>query len=151
MTATIPTSKTQDDAVRNRSWPRTAAAAGLGAAGAIIINSVIAWTARGLFDVPSAFEPLSAQAYLPASVIGALAGAIGWHMIAGRVRRGSRLPMALVPVVLALSLIPDVLLLADRSQQPGTTTAGVLMLMLMHLGVAAASVPAYRRLIQARP
>jgi hypothetical protein len=48
--------------------------------------------------------------------------------------------------VLVLSLIPDVLLLVSESQ-PGTTTAGVVALMLMHVGVAVAAVPAYRRFI----
>jgi hypothetical protein len=52
----------------------------------------------------------------------------------------------LVPTVLVLSLIPDVMLLVNESQ-PGTTTAGVVALMLMHFGVAAAAVPAYRRFI----
>ena len=76
---------------------------------------------------------------------GLIAGAIGWHLIATRSRNATRLLRTLVPTVLVLSLIPDVLLLAADSV-PGTTTAGVVALMLMHFGVAAAAVPAYRRL-----
>jgi hypothetical protein len=55
----------------------------------------------------------------------------------------------LVPIVLVISLLPDVMLLVTDSQ-PGTTTAGVVSLMLMHLGVAAATVPALRRLAPPR-
>jgi hypothetical protein len=150
MTATIPAHQSRKSTVRTRSWRATAAAAGLGAAGAIVVNTVIALSARGLFDIPGTFQPLTAAAYIPASIVGALAGAVGWYLVTARVRPGSRLPMALVPVVLALSLIPDAALLIDRSRIPGTTTAGVLALMLLHVGVAVAAVPAYRRFIPAR-
>jgi hypothetical protein len=128
------------------SWKSTAAAAGTGAAGGLIINSLIAWAGRGPLDVPATFQQLTLPVYGPLTVIGALAGAIGWHLIATRARQATRLLTWLVPTVLALSMIPDVLLLVNESQ-PGTTTAGVVALMLMHLGVAAAALPAYRRFI----
>ena len=128
------------------SWKSTAVAAGIGAAGGLVINSLIAWAGRGLFDVPAAFQQLALPVYGMLTVIGALVGAIGWHLIATRSRRATRLLNWLVPTVLVLSLVPDVLLLASKSQ-PGTTTAGVIALMLMHFGVAAAAVPAYRRFI----
>lgn len=133
-------------AVRKLSWAPTAAAAGIGAVGGLIINSLIAWAGRHLFDVPHEFRQLTFSVYAPLTVIGAIVGAIGWRLIATRSRSATRLLTVLVPVVLVLSLIPDTVLLATKSQ-PGTTTAGVLTLMLMHFGVAAAAVPAYRRFI----
>jgi hypothetical protein len=51
--------------------------------------------------------------------------------------------------VLAVSLIPDVLLLASAAQ-PGTTTGGVVALILMHFGVAVAAIPAFCRLMPPR-
>ena len=132
------------------SWKSTAIAAGVGALGGLIINSVIAWAGRALFDVPSEFQPLTPPVYGMLTVIGAFIGAIGWHLIAKRSRNATRLLGWLVPTVLVLSLIPDVLLLVDRTAQPGITTAGVIALMLMHFGVAAAAVPAYRRFIPAQ-
>ena len=133
-------------AARNASWASTAAAAAIGAAGGLIINSLIAWAGRDLLDVPHEFRPLSLPVYGALTVLGAIIGAIGWRLVATRSRRATRLLTALVPAVLVLSLIPDTLLLASKSQ-PGTTGAGVLCLMLMHFGVAAAAVPAYRRFI----
>jgi hypothetical protein len=79
------------------------------------------------------------------TVIGTLAGAIGWRLLAARKAGAGRLLTRLVPVVLAVSLIPDLALLANQNAVPGTTTSGVLALMLMHLAVAAIAVPAYRR------
>ncbi|WP_433603917.1 DUF6069 family protein [Dactylosporangium sp. CA-139114] len=131
------------------SWKSTLAAAGIAAAGGFVVNSVIALAGRGLLDAPAEFMPLQPQVYGMLTLVGALAGAVGWHLVATRSGDAGRLLRVLVPVVLVLSWIPDVVLLVTRSQ-PGTTTAGVLCLMLMHLGVAAAAVPAYRRLIPPR-
>lgn len=139
-------SSTAPSAVGKVSWAATAAAAGIGAVGALIINSLIAWAGRDLLDVPHEFSPLTVPVYGTLTVLGAIVGAIGWRLIATRSRRATRLLTVLVPIVLVLSLFPDTVLLITKSQ-PGTTTAGVLALMLMHFGVAAAAVPAYRRFI----
>ena len=146
MTTTAPVPSTPTAGTGAVSWKSTAVAAGIGAAGGLVVNSLIAWAGRGLFDVPAAFQQLTLPVYGMLTVIGALVGAIGWHLIATRSRHATRLLTWLVPTVLVLSLVPDVLLLASKSQ-PGTTTAGVIALMLMHFGVAAAAVPAYRRFI----
>ncbi len=131
---------------RTVSWKSTAAAAAVGAVGGLVINTVIATLARALFDIPSEFQQLTLPVYGFLTVVGAIVGAIGWHLIATRSRNAAGLLRVLVPTVLVLSLIPDVLLLVTDSQ-PGTTTAGVVALMLMHVGVAVAAVPAYRRFI----
>lgn len=141
---TTTTDATTTRATSAVSWRSTATAAAVGAAGALVINTVIALLGRTLFDVPAEFQQLGPAVYGPLTVLGAIAGAVGWHLIVARSRNATRVLRTLVPTVLLLSLIPDVLLLLTRSQ-PGTTTAGVLALMLMHLGVAAAAVPAYRR------
>jgi hypothetical protein len=54
----------------------------------------------------------------------------------------------LVPSVLVLSFIPDVALLAIDSV-PGQTTAGVVILMVMHIVTAVIAVTAYRRVMPA--
>ena len=126
------------------SWKSTAVAAAIGAAGALVINSLIALLARTLFEVPSEFQQLTLPVYGMLTVLGAIAGAIAWHLVVARSRNASGLLRVLIPTVLVLSLLPDVMLLVTDSQ-PGTTTAGVVALMLMHVGVAAAAVPAYRR------
>ena len=131
---------------RTVSWKSTAVAATVGAAGGLVINSLIALLARALFDIPSQFQQLTLPVYGFLTVVGAIAGAIGWHLVATRSRNAAGVLRVLVPTVLVLSFIPDVLLLVTDSQ-PGTTTAGVVALMLMHVGVAVAAVPAYRRFI----
>ncbi len=140
MTATL----TND--TRTVSWKSTAAAAVVGAIGGLVINSLIATAAKAFFDIPSEFQQLTLPVYGFLTVVGAVVGAVGWHLIATRSRNASGVLRVLVPTVVVLSLIPDVMLLVDGSQ-PGTTTAGVVALMLMHVGVAVAAVPAYRRFI----
>ena len=147
MTTAASTASTPTRAAGAVSWKSTALAGGVGAVGGLVINSLIAWAGRGLFDVPATFQPLTLPVYGFLTVVGALIGAVGWHLIATRSRRATRLLTWLVPTVVVLSLIPDLMLLADKSSQPGTTTAGVIALMLMHVGVAVAAVPAYRRFI----
>jgi hypothetical protein len=141
MTSSTPTAPT-----RTVSWKSTAAAAGVAAAGGLVINSVIAWIARGPLGAPAEFEQLTPVVYGMLTVVGALLGAVGWHLVATRARNAARLLRTLVPLVLVLSMIPDVVLLISRSA-PGTTTTGVVALMLMHLGVAVVAVPAYRHFI----
>jgi hypothetical protein len=131
---------------RTVSWKSTAVAAAVGAAGGLVINSLIALLTRALFDIPADFQQLTLPVYGFLTVVGAIAGAVGWHLVATRSRNASGTLRVLVPTVLVLSLLPDLLLLVSGSQ-PGTTTAGVVALMLMHFGVAAAAVPAYRRFI----
>ena len=129
---------------RTVSWKSTAIAAAIGAVGSLVINVVIAAIARGVADIPSEFKQLTLSVYGPLTVLGAVIGAVVWHLVVARSRNAAGVLRVLVPVFLVVSLIPDVMLLVDDSQ-PGTTTAGVVALMLMHFGVAAATVPALRR------
>ena len=140
---------TQTNGTRTVSWKNTAAAAAIGAVGALVINSVIALLAKAIFDIPDEFQQLTLPVYGFLTVVGAVIGAVGWHLIVARSRNASGVLRVLVPTVVVLSLIPDVMLLVDESQ-PGTTTAGVVALMLMHVGTAVAAVPAYRRFIPPR-
>ncbi len=144
MTSTLPSTRTRD--VRTVSWKATAVAAAIGAAGGLVVNSLIAVLARAIFDIPAEFQQLTLPVYGFLTVAGAIAGAVGWHLVVARSPNASGVLRVVVPTVLVLSLIPDVMLLVSGSQ-PGTTTAGVVALMLMHVGVAAAAVPAYRRFI----
>ncbi len=111
-----------------------------------MIKCVIALLAKAIFDIPDEFQQLTLPVYGFLTVVGAVIGAVGWHLIVARSRNASGVLRVLVPTVVVLSLIPDVMLLVSESQ-PGTTTAGVLALMLMHVGTAVAAVPAYRRFI----
>ena len=77
MTATFNSATTSTSTAGAVSWKSTALAAGIGAVGGIVINSVIAWAARGLFDVPSEFQQMTLPVFGMLTVIGAIIGAVG--------------------------------------------------------------------------
>lgn len=113
----------------------TALRLGVALVAAAAVNTAIAFGASAL-DEGGIGMGLSPVAYLPATVIGLLAGAAGWLLIA---RRSPKALRALVPGVLALTWIPDLLLFAA-----GATAANVVGLMLMHLAVTTSLVLALR-------
>lgn len=113
----------------------TALRLGLAVVAAAAVNTVIALVASSLDDGGIGMG-LNAPAFLPATVLGMLAGAAGWILIA---RRAPKVLRLLVPGVLVLTWIPDLLILLA-----GATAANVVGLMLMHLVAATALVTAFR-------
>jgi hypothetical protein len=108
---------------------------------AVGVNSVIAALA-GVLGAPAAYGPLTFPAFTLFTVLGLVAGWIGWVLVHRRASDPRRLLTVLVPVVTLVSLVPDVMLLAFRFI-PGTTATAAIALMLMHLVVVAVAVPAY--------
>lgn len=108
---------------------------------AVLVNAVIAMLALAA-GASDGFAPLQASSYIFLTVIGVLAGAAGW----AAVRRWSRRPTAvmrlLVPIVVTVSLLPDIALFFTELQ-PNTTTLGVIALMVMHVATAAVAVPLF--------
>ena len=130
---------------RARVSMRTALAAGAVAAGiSAVVNVAISLVARGPLGASEAFLPLTPGPIVFWTVVGVLAGAIGWRLFVNRSARSAAILRVLVPTVLALSFIPDVALLVTDAME-GSTTTGVLALMLMHVTTAAIAVTAYRR------
>ena len=109
----------------------------------IVVNAVIALIAHAL-GAHDDFMPLTIGAYGTFTVIGVVAGALGWLVV----RRWSKRPASvlrwLVPVIVLVSLIPDLFLFADDSRA-GVSTLGILALMVMHVATAAVTVPILRR------
>ncbi len=138
---TAQSSTTGRSAVSLRTALTTGAVAGVIAA---VVNSGIAAVARSAFDVPSDFQPLTPGPIALWSILGALIGAAGWRLLVNRSASSRALLNKLVPTVVVLSFLPDVALLATDAM-PGTTTAAVLSLMLLHLVTAVIVVTAYRR------
>ncbi|MGK3206388.1 DUF6069 family protein [Amycolatopsis sp. MEPSY49] len=118
----------------------TALRLGVAVVAAAAVNTVIALAASALDDGGIGMG-LNPAAYLPATVLGLLAGAAGWGLIA---RRNPKVLRVLVPLVLVLTWIPDLLLLTA-----GATVANVVGLMLMHLAVTSAVVFALRPTLRA--
>lgn len=126
------------------SVPRTAVLliAAIAVAGAA--NTIIAFTAIAV-GASSSYAPLMPPVYLAFTILGVLAGYLGWRIIRSRVANPARVLTVLVPVVLVLSWVPDVIL-AIVQFIPGTTLTGALALGLMHAVVVAVAVPVYARI-----
>jgi Family of unknown function (DUF6069) len=142
MTTGVTTTTTTAALTTKLSPARIVAGLAAAAGTAIAADSFIAVLARAL-GAPAEFRPLQFATYAGLTVAGVAAGAVGWVTIRRRFDRPAALLRWLIPTVIVLSWIPDaVLLVADVL--PGTTVQGVGALMLMHVAVAAAAVPAYR-------
>ncbi|MFD4507592.1 DUF6069 family protein [Streptomyces sp. NPDC058457] len=112
---------------------------------AIALNAVVAVSARAA-GASGDFQPLHLTAYAPLTVFGVLVGAAAWAIVRARSARPAGLLRTLVPVVVLVSLVPDVLVGASDSK-PGTSWGAVIALMVMHFVVAAVAVPAFRRFL----
>jgi hypothetical protein len=123
----------------------TAARTALGLLAAAVVavlgNALIALLVSSL--APGGVEKgLLFPEYATLTVAGVLLGTAGWALVRRFARRPRAVLRVLVPVVLVLSLVPDLALLAG-----GTSVANVVGLMLMHVVVAAALVPVLARVL----
>ena len=114
---------------------RTLALVALAAVASAVATSLVALATLALGADPT-FAPLQPPAFLTFAIAGTLAALAGWVLVVRFVPRSARLLRVLVPVLLAVSLIPDVALLLTGFI-PGATVPGVIGLMLMHPIVAA--------------
>ncbi|GAA3840956.1 hypothetical protein GCM10022403_086480 [Streptomyces coacervatus] len=132
---------------------RSARPNGLAIAGGLVgtavvataLNAVVAVTARAA-GASDDFQPLHLTAYAPLTVFGVLVGAAAWAIVRARSARPAGLLRTLVPVIVLVSLVPDILVGASDSK-PGTSWGAVIALMVMHFVVAAVAVPAFRRFL----
>ena len=118
------------------------AAIAAAAVAASILDGVIAVIAHAA-GISRAFPPLQIGSFVSLTVLGVAAGAAGWSLVRSRAAAPARALARLVPVVLALSFIPDVLVGVTRAF-PHTTWGGIAALMVMHVAVAVTAVASYR-------
>jgi len=108
----------------------------------IAVNALIALIAGNLIPAGVERTGLALGEYAPATVIGILLGTLGWYLVRRFARSPRRVLRILVPVVVALSWIPDLGILAG-----GASVVNSLALMVMHAVVAAAAVPVLSRVL----
>jgi hypothetical protein len=126
---------------------RRVAAAGLAAAAvSLAADLVLVAVGRAAFTVPASFGKFAFGTYALLTVLGA-AGATGaWAMVTRLSPRPNWLLTRLAALVTALFLVPDFLLLGT----PGNPAGPVVILMLMHLAIAAITYVALLTIAPAR-
>lgn len=116
-----------------------------GASVSSIVNLLLALGGHAA-GAAASFQALQVATFVPLTVIGTVAGVVGWTVIRARSTRPAAVLRWLVPVVLLLSFVPDILVGATAAL-PGTSWTGVVALMLMHVSVTAAAVLSLRVLL----
>jgi hypothetical protein len=86
---------------------------------------------------------LQPTAYLSLTIVAAIGGAVGWHLINRFAKHPGRMMTWLVPSFLALSFVPDILIGATTGTGAGWLYATVLM--LMHVATITVAILTYRR------
>jgi hypothetical protein len=110
---------------------------------ALVGNAIVAQVALAA-GASEEFQPLTVAAYGFFTVIGVVAGLVGWLLIRRTVNAAATLRW-LVPTVLVLSLIPDVLV--GFSDRAGVSWGAVVALMVMHVVVTVTAVTTFSRLL----
>lgn len=112
------------------------------AVAASAVNALIALGATALgAESTGGLQPI---AYISFTVVAAIAGAVGWHIINRRAGRPAKVMRWLVPAFLAVSFIPDIAV----GIAMGWLVAGALS--LMHVATISIAVVAYRRFMPLR-
>jgi hypothetical protein len=106
---------------------------------AAVANLAIWALAAAIVDVPDRFTPLQPGSVIFMTVVGVLLAAGFLRLLAGRSERPAETFRRIVPVALAVSLIPDVLMWASSGYEGAAEAQTVLPLMAMHVAAAAAS------------
>ena len=110
---------------------------------ALVANTLVAQVALAA-GASDDFTPLTPGAYGFFTVIGVIAGLVGWLLVRRTTNAAATLRW-LVPTVLVVSLIPDVLL--GFSDRAGVSWGAVVALMVMHVVVTVAAVTTFSRLL----
>jgi hypothetical protein len=115
----------------------------IAAAAALIGNTVVAQVALAA-GASEEFQPLTIGAYGFFTVVGVVAGLVGWLLVRRTANAAATLRW-LVPTVLVVSLVPDVMV--GFSDRAGVSWGAVVALMVMHVVVTVASVATFSRLL----
>ena len=126
---------------RTNVFARGAVATVAAAIVAVCLDAGVAAIAHAL-GVSEGFDPLHFASYAGLTVVGVLVAAAAWATIRSRSTKPRSILGRLVPIIVLVSLVPDVILGLSK-QEAHTTWGGVIALIVMHFAVAAAAVPAF--------
>jgi Family of unknown function (DUF6069) len=143
---TTPSRPLTDDAQpRRRPVLAIAVAVAVATVPAVLGDTIVSLIARQI-GVSGKFSPMQPAAYIALTIIGLIAGALGWYTITRVSAQPGRMLRWLVPAAIVLSFIPDIAVGISKTL-PHTTWAGVAALMVMHVVVAGAAVASYHRFL----
>jgi hypothetical protein len=124
---------------------RRVVAAGLAAAaGSLAAGLALVAIGQAAFTVPASFGKFAFGTYTLLTVVGVTGATAAWALVTRLSSRPQWLLTRLAALVTAIFLIPDFLLLGT----PGNPAGPVVILMLMHLAIAAVT---YLALIKVAP
>jgi drug/metabolite transporter (DMT)-like permease len=121
------------------SWLRLVVVGAALALVAALANVGVATASRSLLQVPAGFQPLTLPFVATFTVIGMIAATFVFAWTAQTRPNPIRTFVAIAVVGLFLSLLPDILI-GVMGVFPGTTVAGILSLMALHVVAAACAV-----------
>ena len=112
------------------------------AALASAVNALLALVGGAIGATGPGLQPI---AYLSLTVVAAIGGAVGWHLVNRFATSPSRVMRWLVPSFLAVSFLPDILIGVTTGTGDGWRYATVLM--IMHVATITIAILTYRRLM----
>lgn len=117
-------------------------------AAAVVANLIAFFFARALFDLPADFPPLSVGAVSFFTLVGTGLGALVFAWLSRRSATPFKTYRAVAVVALILSIIPNLLAVANPAMFPfpGGTATAFLVLVLFHVIAAVVSVVVLFRL-----
>ena len=130
--ATQPPLTTTDEARRG-----LFAAAAITLAAATAANLAVWALADALVEVPERFTPLQPGSVVFMTVLGVILAAGFLALLIGRSERPAATFRRIVPIALAVSLVPDVLIWTSGAYEGAAEAQTVLPLMAMHVVTAA--------------
>jgi hypothetical protein len=113
---------------------------------ATIVNVLIGYLAVTCLDISNLFSPLKGYGTIvPLTVIGVAGATVVYALVTRYSRSPMRLFLRVAVAALALSFVPDILLLVFSA--PGATPISVGVLLLMHVAAFLISVGMLTRLV----
>ena len=106
------------------------------------VNALLALLGGALGAEGPGLQPI---AYLSLTLVAAIGGAVGWHLVDRFTSHPSRVMRWLVPSFLAVSFVPDILIGIATGTADGWLYAAVLM--MMHVATITIAILTYRRLM----
>ena len=126
--------------------PSLLARTAIAAVAAVVVNVLVRALAIELFDIPDAFEHLALRAVIVSTLVGVIAAALVYALVARFASDPNRTFTIVAVIALLLSLIAPLSVgLQDPPEYPGTDAAAVGTLMVMHVLTAAIVVGVFTR------